>query len=140
MATEENKALMKRFLEASVDLDEASLKALLAPDFVAHIPGGPANRDAFVQHNYRFVAAFSDRQFEVEDLVAEGDKVVARAVWRGTHTGDFMGLPATGKQLAVSAVITERIRDGKSIEHWSLFDTLGMMQQLGLVPPPQATR
>jgi steroid delta-isomerase-like uncharacterized protein len=140
MSTEQNKTLMRRFLEASVDPDEAAFKALLASDFVAHIPGGPANREAFVQHNYRYVAAFSDTQYEVEDLVAEGDQVVARATWRGTHTGAFMGLPPTGKQLAVGAVITERFRDGKSAEHWSLFDSLSMMQQLGLVPPPQPAR
>jgi predicted ester cyclase len=62
---------------------------------------------------------------------------VARATWRGAHSGAFMGLPATGKQVAVGAVIIERFRDGQSVEHWSLFDSLGMMQQLGLVPPPQ---
>lgn len=140
MSTEQNKILMRRFLEASVDSDETAFKALLAPDLVAHIPGGPANREAFVQHNYRYVAAFSDRQYEVEDLIAEGDKVVARVIWRVTHTGAFMGLPPTGKQLAVSAIITERFREGKSVEHWSLFDSLSMMQQLGLVPPPQPTR
>jgi steroid delta-isomerase-like uncharacterized protein len=140
MSTEENKALMRRFLEASVNPDEAAFKELMAPDFVAHIPSGPANREAFVQHNYSYVAAFSDRQFEAEDLVAEGDKVVARATWRGTHTGAFMGLPPTGKRIVISAVITERFRDGKSVEHWSLFDSLGMMQQLGLVPPPQPAK
>lgn len=140
MSTEENKALMRHFLEASVSPDKAAFKELMAPDFVAHIPSGPANREAYVQHNYGYVSAFSDRQFEVDDLVAEGDKVVARATWRGTHTGDFMGLAPTGKQLAVGAVITERFRDGKAVEHWSLFDSLGMMQQLGLVPPPQPAR
>jgi len=140
MSTEENKALMRRFLEASVNQDEAAFKELLAPDFVAHIPGGPADRDAFVQHNYRYVAAFSDRQFEAEGLVAEGDTVVARATWRGTHSSAFMGLPPTGKQIVVSAVIVDRFRDGKSVEHWSLFDSLSMMQQLGLVPPPQPAR
>ena len=140
MSTEENKALMRRFLEASVSTDEAALRELLASDFVAHIPSGPANREAFVKHNYGYVTAFSDRQFEAEDLVAEGDKVVARATWRATHTGSFMGLPPTGKRLVVSAVITERFRDGQSVEHWSLFDTLGMMQQLGLVPPPQPAK
>lgn len=140
MSTEENKALMRRFLDASVGTDEAAFTALMAPDFVAHIPNGPANREAFVKHNYGYIAAFSDRQFEAEDLVAEGDKVVARATWRATHTGSFMGVPPTGKPIAVSAIITERFRDGKSVEHWSLFDTLGMMQQLGLIPPPQSGR
>ena len=137
MSTEENKALMRRFLDASVSLDEAAFKEMMAPDFVAHIPSGPANRDAFVQHNTGYTMPFSDRQFEVDDLVAEGDRVVARATWRGTHTGDsFAALPG-GAWLA--AVVVEHFRDGKSVEHWSLFDSLGMMRQLGLVPPPQSS-
>jgi predicted ester cyclase len=78
--------------------------------------------------------------FEVQDLIAEGDWVTARTIWRGTHSGEFQGVPPTGKQMAISAFIVERIRDGKMVEHWGLFDQLGMMQQLGLVPPPQPVR
>jgi steroid delta-isomerase-like uncharacterized protein len=140
MTTEQNKALMRRFLEATVASDQVAFKEFLASDFVAHLPGGPQNREAFLQHNNVFVVAFSDRHFAVEDLIAEGDKVTARTIWRGIHSGDFQGLPPTGKQVAISAIIIERIQDGKMVEHWSLFDQLSMMQQLGLVPPPQATR
>lgn len=136
MSTEENKALMRRFLEASTASDPTIYRELMAPDFVAHIPSGPANREAYLQHNAFFNVAFSDPQFAVEDLTAEGDKVVARVTWRGIHSGDFMGLPPTGKQIAIGAVITERFKDGKSVEHWSLFDQMSMMRQLGLLPPP----
>jgi predicted ester cyclase len=136
MTTEHNKALMRRFLEASVATDEAAFKELLAPDFVAHLAGGSVDRDEFVHHNNVFVVALSDRQFEVEDLITEGDKVMARTTMRAIHSGDLYGLAPTGKQIAISAIIIERIRDRKMVEHWSLFDQLSMMQQLGLVPPP----
>lgn len=140
MTAEQNKALMRRFLEATVASDQTALKELLAPDFVAHIPGGLQNRDGFLQHNNVFLVAFSDRDFEVQDLIAEGDRVTARTIWRGTHSGEFQGVPPTGKQIAISAFIVERIRDGKMVEHWGLFDQLSVMQQLGLVPPPQPVR
>ena len=136
MTNEQNKALMRRFLESSIADDQTTFRELLAPDFVAHLAGGPQNREAFLQQNKVFVLAFSDRQFTVKDQVAEGDKVVARATWQGTHSGYFQGLPPTGKRIKISAFIIDRIKDGKIVEHWSLFDQMGMMQQLGLVPPP----
>jgi len=140
MTTEENKALMRRVLEASVGSDQAAFKELLAPDFVAHLPGGPQNREAFLQHNNIFVVAFSDRHFAVEDVIAEGDKVMARTIMRAIHTGDLHGLPSTGKQIAISAIIIERIKDGKIVERWVYSDRLGVLQQHGLVPPPQPNR
>lgn len=135
MTTDQNKALMRRFLEASIADDQAAFKELLAPSFVAHIPGGPQNRETFLLHNNVFNVAFSDRQISVEDLIVEGDKVVARITWSGVHSGNFQGLPPTGKQVKIGAFIVERIKDGKSVEHRSLFDQRGMMQQLGLIPP-----
>jgi steroid delta-isomerase-like uncharacterized protein len=140
MITEQTKDFMRRFLEASVASDQAEYKELLAPDFVAHLLGGPQNREAFLQHNNFFNVAFSDRQLSVEDLIAEKDKVMARIIWSGIHSGNFQGLPPTGKKIVISAFIVERLKDGKSVEHWSLFDQLAMMQQLGLVPPPQTSR
>jgi steroid delta-isomerase-like uncharacterized protein len=140
MTTEQNKAVARRFLDASVAGDPANFKDLLSSDFVAHLATGPINREVFLQHNNVFIMAFSDRHFTVKDQVAEGDKVVTLATWRGTHSGSFQGLPPTGKQIAISAILIERIKDGQIEEHWSLFDQLSMMQQLGLVPPPQSSR
>ncbi len=136
MTTEQNKSFMHRFVEASVASDPTSYKELLAPDFVAHLAGGPQNRDAFLQHNNFFNNAFSSRQMIVEDLIAEGDKVMARLTWKGVHSGDFQGLPPTGNQVVISAFVVEQIKDGKAVEHWSLFDQRSMLQQLGLIPPP----
>ncbi len=140
MTSEQIKAFMRRFLEASVTSDQASYKELLAPDFVAHLLEGPQNRELFLQHNNVFNVAFSGRQISVEDLIAEGDKVMARIIWSGIHSGDFQGLPPTGKNIVISAFIVERIKDDKAVEHWSLFDQRSMMQQLGLIPPPQPIR
>jgi steroid delta-isomerase-like uncharacterized protein len=135
MTTEQNKAIARRFLEAVGASDQARLKELLAPDFVAHQPGGPQNSQAFVQHLSSFRLAFSDSQFIVEEQIAEGDRIVTRATWQAIHSGDFQGLPPTGKQIAISAILFGRIRDGKLVESRSLFDQLSLMQQLGLIPP-----
>jgi predicted ester cyclase len=140
MTTEQNKDFMRRLLAASIAGDQADYKELLAPDFVAHLLGGPQNREGFLQHNNFFNVAFSNRRLTVEDLIAEEDKVMARIIWSGIHSGDFQGLPPTGEKIVISAFIVERLMDGKSVEHWSLFDQLAMMQQLGLIPPPQASK
>ena len=140
MSTEQNKAVARRFLDASAAGDPATFKDLLSPDFVAHLATGPQNSEVFLQHNNVFTMAFSDRHFTVKDQVAEGDKVVTRATWWGTHSGNFQGLPPTGKQIAINAILIERIKYGQIAEHWSKFDQLSMMQQLGLVPPPQASK
>jgi predicted ester cyclase len=136
MTTEQNKSFMRRFVEASVASDPTTYKEMIAPDFVAHLAGGPQNRDTFLQHNNFFNTAFSNRQMFLEDLIAEGDKIMARVTWKGVHSGDFQGLPPTGHQIEISAFIVERIKDGKTVEHWSLFDQKSMLQQLGLIPPP----
>ena len=131
----QNKAIARRFFEAS-DAE------LLAPDLVVHFPGAPAplNREALLQELSMFNAAFSDTHIMVEDQIAEGDKVATRVTWRGTQSGNFQGLPPTGKQIAMGAIIVQRIKEGKILEHWPLFDLMGMMQQLGLVAPPQPSR
>lgn len=140
MTTEQNKTLVRRFADASLETDQTPVKALLAPDFVLHLGDGPHNQEALLQHLNYFAMAFSDSYFTVEEQVAEGDTVVTRATWGGTHSGDFQGLPPSGKQIAMSAVLIDRIVDSKIVEHRSLFDMLSMMQQLGLVPPPQSAR
>lgn len=140
MTTEQNKATMRRFLEASIADDLSAYKDLLAPDFVGHVPGGPKNSEGFIQHTKFYNLAFTDRSITVDDIVAEGDKVIAQIIWSGTHTGDFQGLPPTGKRIEITAFIIERFQDGKSVEHKSFFDQLTMMRQLGLIPEPQPSR
>jgi steroid delta-isomerase-like uncharacterized protein len=140
MSPEQNKAIMRRFAIASVVNDRASLEALLAPDFVSYQANGTANREEYLQHLSYYLTAFSDVSFTVDEQIAEGDQVVTRGTYSGTHSGDFQGLPPTGKQFAINAVLFDRIVDGEVVEHRSQFDMLSMMQQLGVVPPPQPSR
>jgi len=130
---EQNKAVARRYFDGDHAAEE------LAPDFKAHLPGAPApvNREEFLQQMSMIATAFSDTRTTIEDQVAEGDKVVTRITWRGIHSGNFQGLPPTGKQIAMTGTIVQRIKDGKIVDHWPQFDLMGMMQQLGALPPPQ---
>lgn len=139
MSTEQNKAVARRFFEAFEAGDQDALKDVLAPDAVAHHPGSPdpVNREALLQTIAAYGAAFSDQQYTIEEQIAEGDKVVTRTIWQATHSGEFQGQPPTGKQVAITGIATDRIEDDQIVEHRVLMDTMGLMQQLGLVPPPQ---
>jgi steroid delta-isomerase-like uncharacterized protein len=139
MSAKQNKAIARRFVEASVISDPAPVTTLLAPDFVAHQPGRTQNREEFVRHLTTFLNAFSESYFDIEQQIAEDELVVTRGTWGGTHSGRFQGLPPTGKQVAINAVLVDRIKDGKIVEHQGLFDTLSMLQQLGVVPTPEQT-
>jgi steroid delta-isomerase-like uncharacterized protein len=125
-----NKEITKDFLKSSVTNPEG-VKAMLAADFVAHLPSGPKGQEGFLQQLDYFGAAFHDQEFVIRDIISEGDEVVIYADWQGTHTGEFMGYPPTGKKITISAFTLDRLRDGKIVEHRSLFDMLSMMQQLG---------
>jgi steroid delta-isomerase-like uncharacterized protein len=114
---------------------------LLADDFVEHevAPGLAPTKEGVKEFFKMYFAAFPDLHFEPEEFLPSGDKVVSRVRCTGTHTGDFMGMPATGKRVTVEAIdITLFGDDGLAHEHWGLFDALSMMQQLGVVPqgPP----
>jgi predicted ester cyclase len=69
-------------------------------------------------------------------MIVEGDRVVSRLTFRGSHTGDLMGIPPTGKSVTISEIIIDRVADGKIVESWRLFDQMAMMQQMGLIPAP----
>jgi steroid delta-isomerase-like uncharacterized protein len=139
MSIETNKDLVRQFNDAfnAGDLDGAV--ATFASNAVVHNSGapGPLDREGFKYMAGAFLAAFPGGKHTVDDLIGEGDKVVARVTYRGTHTGDLMGIPPTGKQVEVSAVTVDRIANGKIVESWRLFDQMAMMQQLGIVPTPE---
>jgi len=114
---------------------------LLADDFVEHeeTPGLPPTKAGAMEFFRMYIAAFPDLRFEPQDVLPSGDKVVARFRATGTNTGDFMGMPATGKSASVQGIDIVRFADdGLAHEHWGVFDALKMMQQLGVVPegPP----
>lgn len=111
----------------------------LADDFVEReeIPGLPPTKDGVVQYFRIMLAAFPDLRMDVQDSFASGDKAVARLRISGTHQGEFMGIPATGKPVSVNLIdITRFGDDGLAREHWGVVDQLAMMQQLGVIPAP----
>jgi len=140
----QNKAVAKRFFEAWNARDLDAFDEIVAPDAVTHDPQNPfsdirgpegAKRLAEMYH-----AAYSDSRFEVHEQIAEGDLVVTRWTGKGTHDGELMGMPPTGKWVEVDGVAIDRISGGKIVESWNCFDALGMMQQLGAIPEAQPTR
>lgn len=142
MSTEENKALIRKWVDQVLntrDVSDTSLAhELVAADFVGHFPGQPpiSGLEAFQQFGATYFSAFPDLKITPEDLVAEGDKVAMRYSWRGTQKGELMGIPPTGKQVTTSGMSILRIADGKIAEQWDNFDTLSMLQQLGVAPLP----
>jgi steroid delta-isomerase-like uncharacterized protein len=137
MSTEDNKALARRAYEALNQRNWSVYYEQFAPDGVYHNASMTIQGlDAYKQFLSMYLTAFPDAQFTIEDLIAEGDKVVTRQTFRGTHQGELMGIPPTGKQVTVSAIVIVRIVNGKAVEGWQNGDTLGMLQQLGVVPAP----
>lgn len=138
--SEENKALVRTFFETA-DREERIPESLCAPGFTAHIAGyPPMNLEALQQFVGAFYAAFAGFTHPIEAMIAEDDMVAFRAVPRATHTAPFMGVPASGKQISVPTIGMARIAGGKVAEWWNSPDQLGLMQQLGVVPPPQPAK
>jgi steroid delta-isomerase-like uncharacterized protein len=140
MSTEENKSIVRRFVDEVQSKDDIdAIDELCSPEFVNHSapPGVPSNCEGVKQVTAMFRQAFPDSYFTVEDMVAEGDKVATRKTFHGTHQGEFMGIPPTGQQVSTGLIDVVRIVDGKVVEHWSMGDNLGMMQQLGVIPTPE---
>ncbi|MGA3167653.1 MAG: ester cyclase [Terriglobia bacterium] len=136
--SEENKALCRRLVEEGWNKHNLALLDELYADCVYYNPAtGEIKGEALKQFLASMLAAFPDIRFTIEDLVAEGDKVVTRWSCTGTHQGEFMGLAPTGKQLTPSALDIFRIVEGKVVEERVEFDTLRFFQQLGALP--QAT-
>ncbi len=108
----------------------------MAPNYVLHNPptGFSPDREGLKAILHAMRSAFPDLRMTVEDVIAEGDKVVQRRRYEGTHKGEFFGVPATGKALSVSQITVSRVADGKFAEEWAETDFLGMLQQLGVVP------
>ena len=144
MSEEDNKAVIRRWIEAFNERDLQGEADVLAPGFVAHVPDAPAPLDlegleAWREFTAPFVEAFPDLQLTIQDIAAEGDTVAARVAFRGTHRGEFQALPPTGKEVAFSSIEIDRVVDGKVEEHWVEINLLGLVQQLGVatIPGPQ---
>lgn len=139
MSAESNKSINRAFYENVLNrrnLDEVEKYA--APGYTGHsfppmLPPGPAGLKMFLG---MFFQGFPDGKVAIHDMIAEGDMVATRLTFSGTHTGDFMNIPASGKQIAVPAIDYARFADGKIVDHWGGPDQMSLMIQLGVIPPP----
>jgi steroid delta-isomerase-like uncharacterized protein len=139
-STVTNKNIARKFFEEFDRQNFDGIAALLAPGEVAHLPGAsqPLDWPAHRQYASAFIAAFPDGYHVVEDQIADEHNVVSRVTFHGTHKGSLMGIPATGKTIAMDAISWFRIENGFIAEEWTELDRLGMMVQLGVAgaPPP----
>lgn len=139
MTAENNKVVMQRFLEFINTASEKLAQELISSDAIFHVPGrpepmrGPAG---YLEIIGMMRSGFPDIQWTLEEMIAEGDKVAARFMMRGTHRGTFFGVPPTGKTIAVQAMNFYRLSNGQFVEERGQPDLLGLLQQIGAVPAP----
>jgi len=139
MPTDRSDSLIRRIFEEAFNLGHLSVvDELLSSDHLAHnalggAPNGPQGLKWLIA---MFRAAFPDLYCTVEDEIREGDQFSAHWTMRGTHKGSFLGNPPTGRPIKVQGIIFARVSNGRIVEDWTLVDQLGILQQLGLVPPP----
>ena len=136
---EQNVELVRKAFEAFGKGDMEAYGELVAPDYVYYGPSSTYSLEELKESAKVWWASFPDMSFSMEEIFAVEDKVVLMLMQRGTHTGDFMGIPATGNKFESSGILISRIADGKIVEQWEEFDMLGMMQQLGMELKPKET-
>ncbi len=142
MTTEANKAVARRTLEEILPAcDVQGLAEVTDPDIVAHgrRPDEPAGLEGVTRTMLWLGRVFSDQRWEIHQVIGDGDLVAMRATHHGRHTGDLMGTPPTGREVAYDYVHILRFRDGKAIEHWSVRDDMTLMRQLGVMPERPGT-
>jgi len=134
MVENDNVAAVRTFVDRAWNAgDESVFYEHLAPDFA--FPGGP---DGFKEMILGFRSAFTDFEVEIDDMFGVNDKVVTRFTMRGTHEGEFMGVPPTGKSVEFGGIAIDVMRDGKRVNGWAQLDRLGLLTQLGVVGGPSS--
>lgn len=140
VSLEENKTLVQRLINEAWNKGNLSVvDEILSANYILHInaPGARTDLEGYKQAISMYHNAFSGCNFTVEDMIAEGDKVVIRWTIRGTHTGEYMGIAATGKEVTVTGIAIRRIESDKIVEEWVEMDRLGLMQQMDVAPSPK---
>ncbi len=138
MSTEANKDLIRRWVDLWNSKNVAAVADFVTADYVHHDPNLPEIRGIPAEQQLvsMFLSAFPDLHFTIDDMLAEGDKVVLRVTGRGTQQGELLGVPPTDRQVTFSAMLIYRLAGGKIAEQWAIMDTLGLLQQLGALPVP----
>ena len=137
---EQNKALVTRYVEAWNTGDFEAFKEVLAPDYAYYLPSRstkPMSLEETIEMFKMLQKAFPDISWSMEELIATEDKVIIRVIERGTHEGEFMGIPATGNKYEISEISISRIENGKIVEQREELDKLGLYQQLGYEMKPK---
>ena len=136
MSIEQNKAVIRRYHEAHNTNNLEALDEIIAADLIIHnlLPGMPPGREGGKQAHRMIVGAFPDLYTTIEDLIAEGDKVVMRFAATGAFKNEFIGLPPNGQPIKFSGIVIFRLAHGKIVEHWGQGDELGLMRQVGAIP------
>ena len=132
MSTEENKAIQRRFQDIWNQGDFSIIKEIWDKDFINHNVNAKGF-EGIKQFITIYRNAFPDLEFKIDDQIAEGDKVVMHYTITGTHKGEFLGIPATGKSIKITGIAIHRIVNGRIVEIWANWDALGLMQQLGSI-------
>ena len=138
MSNATNKAIVRRYLEEVLNQGRHDLiEEFLADDFDLHFSGLAPGLEAIKEWYGAMSTAFPDWQASIDDLIAEGDKVVVRTTVHGTQQGEMQGIPATGRSVNSPSITIFRLANGKIAEGWIVSDNLGLMQQLGVIPTPE---
>ena len=143
MSIEQNKAIVARFYEELWNNRKVEVAdEIFAGECVTHqlqsgaeVTSAGRSPEVLKHHVGEWLKGFPDLRFEVEEMIAEGELVMSRCVMRGTHAGEWMGVEASGRQVSIRMMVVHRIAKGKIVEDWVLVETLGFLQQLGVVPP-----
>lgn len=139
MSAEENKLLVRRFLEEVVNIGNLDVAGqFIAPTIHDHNMGPePLGLEEYKRHILAVRTTYPDFHVTIEDLIAQGDKVVARVTGCGTHLGRWWGVAPTGRQVTITGINIDRIVDGKIVEHWGEADTVSSLLQIGAIAEPE---
>ena len=140
MQAAESKRIVRRFIdEYQTGASDAAFAELLHPDVIDHSrpPGIAPGAQGVRQQFDGFRAGLPDFRATILHQVAEGDLVMTHKVFHGTHTGELLGIPPTGREVEILVIDVVRVADGRIVEHWGIVDRLGLLQQLGAIPEPE---
>ncbi len=134
-----NEAVIRQYVDAMNRGDESFLDQYMGNSYIYHGPDGDLDKEGFKKFHHMVLGAFSNYTMRIEDEFGKEDEVVTRWEFSGTHTGDFQGVEPTGNRIKFNGMIISKFENDRVVEEWEVVDRLGMMKQLGMLPPPEGT-